>query len=59
MRIDIISAVPQLLESPLNHSIIKRAKEKAFLDKVHILSTKHYKTTHQNLSSRHFVTFFV
>lgn len=28
MRIDIISAVPNLLESPFNHSIIQRAKNK-------------------------------
>lgn len=28
MRIDIISAVPELLESPLNHSIVKRACDK-------------------------------
>lgn len=28
MRIDILSVVPELLESPLNHSIIKRAREK-------------------------------
>lgn len=28
MRIDILTVVPELLESPLNHSIIKRAKEK-------------------------------
>lgn len=28
MRIDIIAAVPELLDSPLNHSIIKRGKEK-------------------------------
>lgn len=28
MRIDIISAAPDLLESPFNHSIIKRAQEK-------------------------------
>lgn len=27
MRIDIISAVPQLLESPFNHSILKRAQK--------------------------------
>lgn len=32
MRIDIISAVPSLLESPFNHSIVKRAKENGFLD---------------------------
>src|SRR6056297_831362 len=28
MRVDIITALPELLESPLNHSIIKRAREK-------------------------------
>lgn len=28
MRIDIISAVPALLDGPLNHSIVKRAREK-------------------------------
>jgi tRNA (guanine37-N1)-methyltransferase len=32
MRIDIISAVPQLLESPLNHSIVKRAQEKHLVE---------------------------
>ena len=32
MRIDILSVVPQLLESPLNHSIIKRAKEKGLVE---------------------------
>jgi len=32
MRIDIISAVPELLESPLNHSIVKRAKEKGLVE---------------------------
>ncbi|MDS1031300.1 tRNA (guanosine(37)-N1)-methyltransferase TrmD [Porphyromonadaceae sp. NP-X] len=32
MRIDIISAVPQLLESPLNHSIVKRAQEKGLVE---------------------------
>ncbi|MBO7321258.1 MAG: tRNA (guanosine(37)-N1)-methyltransferase TrmD [Bacteroidales bacterium] len=32
MRIDIISAVPDILESPLNHSIIKRAKEKGLVE---------------------------
>ncbi len=31
MVIDIISAVPELLESPLNHSIMKRAQEKGLL----------------------------
>ena len=28
MRIDILSAVPQLIHSPLNHSILKRAQER-------------------------------
>lgn len=38
MRIDIISAVPDLLESPFNHSIVKRAKENGYLDiKIHNL----------------------
>ena len=32
MRIDIISASPQLLDSPFNHSIIKRAQKKGLVD---------------------------
>ena len=32
MRIDILSVVPELLESPLNHSIIKRAREKKIVE---------------------------
>lgn len=32
MRIDIITAVPELLESPLSHSIIKRAKDKGLAE---------------------------
>lgn len=32
MRIDIITVLPQLLEGPLNHSIIKRAREKGLVD---------------------------
>ena len=32
MRIDIITVLPELLESPLNHSIMKRAKERGLLD---------------------------
>ena len=31
MRIDIISVLPELLESPLRHSIMKRAQEKGLL----------------------------
>jgi tRNA (guanine37-N1)-methyltransferase len=32
MRIDIISAVPELLDSPLNYSIIKRAQDKGLVE---------------------------
>ena len=32
MRIDILSVLPDLLESPINHSIIKRAKEKNLVE---------------------------
>lgn len=32
MRIDIISVVPELLESPFQHSIMKRAQEKGLLE---------------------------
>ena len=35
MRIDIITVSPQLLESPFNHSIIKRAQEKG-LAEIHL-----------------------
>lgn len=32
MRIDILTVLPELLESPLNHSIIKRAKNKGVVE---------------------------
>src|SRR5690242_13136521 len=32
MRIDVLTVLPELLESPLSHSIMKRAKEKGLLD---------------------------
>lgn len=32
MRIDIISVIPDLIESPLSHSILKRAKDKGLLE---------------------------
>jgi tRNA (guanine37-N1)-methyltransferase len=32
MKIDIISVVPELLESPFSHSIMKRAREKGLLE---------------------------
>ncbi|OUX33279.1 MAG: tRNA (guanosine(37)-N1)-methyltransferase TrmD [Pelagibacteraceae bacterium TMED268] len=41
MNIDILTCLPQLLESPLNHSIIKRAKEKKLV-KIKIHDLKDY-----------------
>src|SRR6476620_8728968 len=32
MRIDVITVIPQLLESPLSHSIMKRAQDKGLLE---------------------------
>lgn len=46
MRIDIISAVPSLLESPFNDSILKRAQEKKIVEiKIHNL--RDYSTNKQ------------
>ena len=41
MRIDIISAVPELLESPLNYSIIKRARDKNLVE-IHVHNLRDY-----------------
>ena len=41
MRIDIITAVPDLLESPLGHSIIQRAKEKHIVE-IHVHNLRDY-----------------
>jgi len=41
MRIDIITVSPELLESPFNHSIIKRAKEKG-LAEIHLHNLREY-----------------
>lgn len=41
MRIDIISVVPELLESPLNHSMIKRAQDKGKVE-IHIHNLRDY-----------------
>ncbi len=43
MRIDIISAVPELLESPLNYSIIKRARDKGLVE-VYVHNLREYST---------------
>ena len=41
MRIDILTVVPELLESPLNHSIVKRAKDKGLVE-IHIHDIREY-----------------
>lgn len=41
MKIDIISVVPQLMESFFNHSIIKRAKEKDLLE-INVVNLRDY-----------------
>ncbi|MCW5920887.1 MAG: tRNA (guanosine(37)-N1)-methyltransferase TrmD [Saprospiraceae bacterium] len=41
MRFDIITVLPELLESPLNHSIIQRAKDKGLLE-VHLHNLREY-----------------
>ncbi len=41
MRIDILSAVPELLESPLSHSIMKRAQQRGLFE-VHVHNLRDY-----------------
>ncbi len=41
MRIDILTSIPELLHSPLNHSIIKRARDKGLVE-VHIHNLRDY-----------------
>lgn len=41
MRIDILTVVPELLESPLNHSIVERAKKKGLVE-IHIHNPRKY-----------------
>jgi tRNA (guanine37-N1)-methyltransferase len=43
MRIDIITLLPELLESPLNHSIVKRAKEKGLVE-INVINLRDYTT---------------
>ena len=43
MRIDIITVLPELLESPLNHSIVKRAREKKLVE-IHIVNLRDFTT---------------
>ena len=41
MRIDIISVLPELLESPFNHSILKRARDKGLLE-VNLIALRNF-----------------
>ena len=43
MRIDILTVLPELLESPLNHSIVKRAKEKKLVE-INIINLRDFTT---------------
>ena len=49
MRIDILTCLPELLDGPLNQSIIKRAKEKSiaeiFIHNLHDFSSNKHKKT--------------
>jgi tRNA (guanine37-N1)-methyltransferase len=49
MRIDILTVLPELLESPLSHSIIKRAREKGLVEinviNLRDFTTDRYRTT--------------
>lgn len=54
MRIDIISVVPELLESPFQHSIMKRAQEKGLLE-VYVHNLRDYTTLkHQQVDDYQF-----
>jgi tRNA (guanine37-N1)-methyltransferase len=46
MRIDIITVLPQLLESPFQHSILKRAIEKGLVQ-VNLINLRNYSTHKQ------------
>ena len=49
MRIDIITALPELLKSPLDHSIIKRAQQKGLVE-IYIHNLRDYSTNkHKNI----------
>ena len=43
MKIDIISVVPDLLEGPFSHSILKRAQEKGLLE-INVINLRAYTT---------------
>ena len=41
MRIDILTVVPELLDSPLNHSIVERAQKKGYVE-IHVHNIRKY-----------------
>jgi tRNA (guanine37-N1)-methyltransferase len=43
MRIDIITVLPELLESPLNYSIVKRAREKKLVE-INVINLREFAT---------------
>ena len=43
MRIDILTVLPELLEGPINHSILKRAQDKGLVE-IHIHNLRDYTT---------------
>src|SRR3954470_3079211 len=43
MRVDILTVVPDLLESPFSHSILKRAKEKGVAE-IHLHNIRDFAT---------------
>ncbi len=47
MRIDIITVLPELLESPFAHSIMKRARDKGLLE-VNVHHLRKYSNFRQN-----------
>jgi len=54
MRIDIITVLPELLESPLSHSIMKRAQAKGLLE-VHLHHLREYSSLkHQQVDDYQF-----
>lgn len=54
MRIDIITVLPGLLESPFSHSILKRAQDKGLLE-VHVHPLRDYSTfKHQQVDDYQF-----
>ena len=54
MRIDVITVLPELLESPLNHSIMQRAKDKGLLE-VHLHNLREFgKGKHRQIDDYQF-----